>query len=126
MARYRMGQGGGIESKSSSRFATVGSGCRTFALAMSSAIDPRPEVKNGAGSEERPLSVRLPKRGEYRIAGAGRGLVWSFRHGSNRVIVRRAKAVAGAHDFLRMPSCQINFSIDGLALGVATAIVDRT
>ena len=25
-----------------------------------------------------------------------------------------------------MPSCQISFSIDGLALGVATAIVERT
>jgi hypothetical protein len=36
-----------------------------------------------------------------------------------------ALSTAGAHVFLRMPSCQINFSIDGLALGVAMAIVER-
>jgi hypothetical protein len=29
-------------------------------------------------------------------------------------------------DFLRMPSCQINFMIDGLALGVATPIAEHT
>jgi hypothetical protein len=38
----------------------------------------------------------------------------------------RRKAVAEDHAFLRMPSCQINFRIDGLALGVATAIIERT
>jgi hypothetical protein len=32
---------------------------------------------------------------------------------------------ARAHPFLRMPSCQINFSIEGLAFGVATAMVER-
>jgi hypothetical protein len=38
----------------------------------------------------------------------------------------RDESVRGCHAFLRMPSCQISFSIDGLALGVATAIVERT
>jgi hypothetical protein len=34
--------------------------------------------------------------------------------------------VVGYHAFLRIPSCQINFSIEGLALGVAMPIVVRT
>ena len=77
------------------------------------------------GEIEHPSPVRLPERGEHRIVGAGRGVVRSFHRYSHR-FRWRTKAAAGTHDFLRMPSCQINFSIDGLALGVATAIVERT
>ena len=85
-----------------------------------------PEVEQHAKGEiEHPSPVGLPERGEHRIVGAGRGVVRSFHRGSHRVSWRKS-AVTGAHAFLRMPSCQISFSIDGLALGVATAIVERT
>ncbi len=43
-----------------------------------------------------------------------------------RVPHRRENRIVGAHDFFRMPSCQINFTIDGFALGVAIAIVACT
>ena len=38
----------------------------------------------------------------------------------------KQQELGDAHDFLRMPSCHINVSIEGLALGVATAIAQRT
>jgi hypothetical protein len=41
-------------------------------------------------------------------------------------IVLSPTRLGDAHDFLRMPSCHTNFSIEGLALGVATAIAQRT
>lgn len=77
------------------------------------------------GEIEHPPSVPAPQRGEHRIVGAGRGVVGSF-HRCSHGLSWRSYAVACGHGFLRMPSCQISFSIDGLALGVATAIVERT
>src|SRR5205807_5698244 len=62
----------------------------------------RSQVQQHAKGEiEHPPSVRLPERSEHRVVGAG------------------------THGFLRIPSRQNNFSIEGLALGVTTAIVER-
>src|SRR5207249_1870728 len=83
------------------------------------------KVQQHAKSEvEHPSSVSRPERGEHGIVGAGHGVVGSFHRNSHRVSLR-TKAVVESHALLRMPSCQINFSIDGFALVVATAIVER-
>jgi hypothetical protein len=72
------------------------------------------EVEQDAKGEiEHPAPVRLPQRGEdRRVSRRSQRIEW-FR------------GVPHRYAFLRMPSCQINLSIDGLALGVATAIVAR-
>ena len=58
--------------------------------------------QHAKGKIEHPSPVRLPERSEHRIVGMG------------------------THGFLRMPSRQINFRIEGWALVVATAMVERT
>lgn len=71
---------------------------------------------------EHPRPMRPPECCEHRVIdAAGVGSFHGKRHrdtaGSGR---------AAVHPFFLRPSCQINFSIDGLAAVVATAIVDRT
>jgi hypothetical protein len=75
---------------------------------------------------EHPAPVGLPQRVDGRVVATGRSGVGCGHRGSYRGGPGDECVGRGRHAFLRMPSCQISFSIDGLALGVATAIAERT
>jgi hypothetical protein len=75
---------------------------------------------------EHPAPVGLPQRVDDRVVLTGRSGVGCGHRGSDRGGPEDVCVGRLCYAFLRMPSCQISLSIDGLALGVATAIAERT
>ncbi|MCU1502458.1 MAG: hypothetical protein JWM12_1812 [Ilumatobacteraceae bacterium] len=84
------------------------------------ALDPRTDA---AGWVLHAAARLVASRSRGCVPG-GRSIVNVLNVGANAAPA--SVLSAARHDDLRIPSCQISFNIDGLALGVATAIVERT
>ena len=85
----------------------------------------RPAGRAACERRDRASGAGAPCQSAVNAGSSAPGAVCSVRSIVVPIVPGAGRRQRTGHAFLRMPSCQISFSIDGLALGVATAIVER-